>query len=525
MSKSDIFNYLNGIGCCNTCSLRYLNGRFNNYLNVEKSLLVHGIDFETPPNKSEGEPSAKRLKQNEDMCVACLGLFSSSCLDNVLEQVFQSRDIKLYENETVLTSVSLPIIVSLRRLSIWVALNEKFPKYFSSTDPPDVSIKDVVKLILNPKICEKLNKTLELNQSGIMINLFFEYPEESEELKPLWEVKPELIAERCATPRKFNREMMTRAAFEKHFNPSKMNVHTYAKHVPVPPTFPKKQLKLDKITINGPTVFVAGRYRKLSRSLSQTPWILKGKRMMEESVSEIIVENVAEFFGVCPENVIFSSSGREDVDVRCLGKGRPFVLEIPDARKSVLPQSAAGVMEAVVEKTHKVSIRNLQTVKREELTHIKQGEENKKKAYRALCVTNKPVTVELLKKLNISQEFTTDQITPVRVLHRRPLRIRQRKIYQIKGAISKGDYIIQVMLFVVKLFSHSCGVDDHRMIILDIITEAGTYIKELVHGEFGRTSPSICSIIGQWIDIVALDVMKIDLEWPPEVNNFTHCSS
>lgn len=40
MSKSDIFDYLNEIGCCNTCNLRYLNGRFNNYLNIEKSLLV-----------------------------------------------------------------------------------------------------------------------------------------------------------------------------------------------------------------------------------------------------------------------------------------------------------------------------------------------------------------------------------------------------------------------------------------------------------------------------------------------------
>lgn len=57
------------------------------------------------------------------------------------------------------------------------------------------------------------------------------------------------------------------------------------------------------------------------------------------------------------------------------------------------------------------------------------------------------------------------------------------------------------------------------MIILDIVTQAGTYIKELVHGEFGRTSPSICSTIGQWIDIVALDVLAIDLDWPEAVNN------
>lgn len=138
-----------------------------------------------------------------------------------MEQILQCTDLQLYECETILTSISLPILLNLRRLSIWIALNEKFPKHFSSSiefsrllcrdkskfksfptaEPPDASIKDVIKLILNPKICEKLNKTFEINQSGMMINLFFEHAEESDELKPLWDVKPEVFNERYATPR------------------------------------------------------------------------------------------------------------------------------------------------------------------------------------------------------------------------------------------------------------------------------------------------------------------------------------
>lgn len=51
-----------------------------------------------------------------------------------------------------------------------------------------------------------------------------------------------------------------------------------------------------------------------------------------------------------------------------------------------------------------------------------------------------------------------------------------------------------------------------------MVTQAGTYVKELVHGEFGRTSPSIASIIGQEIDIVALDVIAIELDWPMATN-------
>jgi tRNA pseudouridine synthase 10 len=49
---------------------------------------------------------------------------------------------------------------------------------------------------------------------------------------------------------------------------------------------------------------------------------------------------------------------------------------------------------------------------------------------------------------------------------------------------------------------------------LDIVTQAGTYVKELVHGEFGRTNPSISAFIDMEIDIVALDVMSIDLNFP-----------
>lgn len=62
-------------------------------------------------------------------------------------------------------------------------------------------------------------------------------------------------------------------------------------------------------------------------------------------------------------------------------------------------------------------------------------------------------------------------------------------------------------------------VANPRVLILDVVTQAGTYIKELVHGEFGRTHPSVSSIIGQEIDIMALDVNAIDLDWPEEIDN------
>lgn len=41
---------------------------------------------------------------------------------------------------------------------------------------------------------------------------------------------------------------------------------------------------------------------------------------------------------------------------------------------------------------------------------------------------------------------------------------------------------------------------------LHLTTQAGTYIKEFVHGDLGRTTPSLGSLLGLEVDIIALDV-------------------
>lgn len=153
-------------------------------------------------------------------------------------------------------------------------------------------------------------------------------------------------------------------------------------------------------------------------------------------------------------------------------------------------------MEKNVTLSKLVLVRDLQLVKREDLSAIKSGEEDKKKLYRALCILDQPATVELMEKLNMPEGFMTQQITPLRVLHRRPLLTRPRQIYSVKACVDRTN---------------------PKVVILDIVTQAGTYIKELVHGEFSRTNPSISSIIDQFIDITALDVMGIDLDWPKTI--------
>lgn len=60
--------------------------------------------------------------------------------------------------------------------------------------------------------------------------------------------------------------------------------------------------------------------------MSQTPWYIDGVKLYPTSIQEEIANDILPHFKC--NNYKFSTGGREDIDVRMLGNGRPFVLEI-----------------------------------------------------------------------------------------------------------------------------------------------------------------------------------------------------
>lgn len=78
-------------------------------------------------------------------------------------------------------------------------------------------------------------------------------------------------------------------------------------------------------------------------------------------------------------------------------------------------------------------------LRRDDLHHIKTGEESKKKYYRALCVLrSENVSEEILERLQIKEPFEIQQWTPFRVLHRRTLLKRPRTIFSVRAFAVKG---------------------------------------------------------------------------------------
>ena len=95
-------------------------------------------------------------------------------------------------------------------------------------------------------------------------------------------------------------------------------------------------------------IYLCGRYIKFSRYLSQTPWIIDGRKLTEGSLQEEIEDPLIPlFFPGKPREQIetsFHAGGREDIDVRMLQGGRPFVLELKSPIHSLKTIKEADIL-------------------------------------------------------------------------------------------------------------------------------------------------------------------------------------
>ncbi|KAF9150030.1 putative tRNA pseudouridine synthase Pus10 [Linnemannia schmuckeri] len=227
--------------------------------------------------------------------------------------------------------------------------------------------------------------------------------------------------------------------------------HRFSSCGHVPPIPVSSRPQLESIEMMRESVFVGGRYLKYTRDVSQTPWSIGTTMLAELSVSGIVCETL--------KNAFHADEGEVN---------------------TIMPD--------------KVQIRHLAALRPEDTKVIKDGEETKTKSYSALCWTSKPVTQAMIDAVNEynGKAFYVEQQTPIRVLQRRAQMIRKKEIHSLKAFPLEGHFMV-----------------------VHLHTEAGTYIKEFVHGDLGRNQPSLASIIDCEADIMELDVLEVDLEFPP----------
>ena len=349
------------------------------------------------------------------------------------------------------------------------------------------------------------------------------------------------------------------------------------------------------VTLDIRSAYIYGRYKKHERGIPQTRWpcrACKGRgcakcndtgQQYPSSVQDLIGNPMIEFFE--GREHAFHGMGREDIDVRCLGRGRPFVLEIKEPKRwdidyedamKIVNEQANGSIEITdvrksnrsevvrikdtpAEKSYTIRFRvepmtqpeldiltapldltkedvqkrgrgrrkhrrrgdkkdnpekplerveisileesELKNMKKAELVEICIERSCEQKGVKAELIANllatnpEPVEtlplpdestilaiIEKLEGVNLAQR------TPERVAHRRADLVRRRKVIETRDAAVQIDG------------SGSISVE------FTLRCESGTYVKETVHGDDGRTQPSIASLIKakctvEWLDV------------------------
>ena len=347
-------------------------------------------------------------------------------------------------------------------------------------------------------------------------------------------------------------------------------------------------------------VYVYGRYRKLERGIPQTRWpcrACKGRGcescnqtglQYEKSVQDLVGNPMLEIFQGAEH--AFHGMGREDIDVRCLGRGRPFVLEIKEPKKrsfnaekliDIINKAAKGSVEVSAirpstrsevvrikdtpaEKSYTIrftiepmneaeyavltapvdmtkedvqdrskkrrrqrrgdknadrtkplettievpaagpSESELKAMKKPELVALAEANGLKKTGKKDELIERilaslppAPETFDLpddeaiLKIVESLNGLKLAQRTPARVAHRRSDLIRKRTVFEAHSPF------IEV------------NENGEREIEFTLRCESGTYVKETVHGDNGRTQPSVSALIKAKCNVLWLDVGDI----------------
>ncbi|KAL0858953.1 hypothetical protein ABMA27_011371 [Loxostege sticticalis] len=463
---------------------------------------------------SNGNGSRPAKRRKRDICTSCLGLLQKDGWPECNAAVKEVLDKKQYDSKTFGCGLSAPIATILREKVICLKIKEAFPDF---DERSITTLKESWKWAYGPQLAQHIGIALDSGSvSPLLIVLNMEYPDDLQELEILKTLSPDLFESRSRQRKRFTVEF-TRRSVEQALEGATLEALTALRWGSVRSA--DSAASCVSVVCTRTPLYLGGRYIKLSRELPQTPWLLGGKRMMESSVQDIIFEPLAKAYGMseadADHRLKFMSAGREDVDVRCLGDGRPFAIEITDPRRELTAGELQQICEAV-SSTGQVVLKKLVPVTKEDLTLLKSGEENKTKTYEALCIKlahskssdttqngTTPITVtdEDISRINsyrntpegAPERIALTQKTPIRVLHRRPLLARTRHILDITAS---------------KVTGHP------QLLVIRIRTTAGTYVKEFVHGELRRTAPSLGDAIGAPVDILALDVTNVQLDWP-----------
>jgi tRNA pseudouridine synthase 10 len=200
-------------------------------------------------------------------------------------------------------------------------------------------------------------------------------------------------------------------------------------------------------------------------------------------VEELIAEVPKQIFG--SDCGVLHGAGREDIDAVMIGTGRPFVMEMQNPKRRVFDiKELDTAINASANPRVGVRLECWSDKKTVEMLKSNKGH----KTYRILVSVDDRISLENMQNAVSSLKGAwINQRTPERVAHRRADLIRKRQVIDIRVlGVENGLYR------------------------LEVLGEGGLYIKELVSGDGGRTTPSLAEILAVPAKVVELDVVQVD---------------
>ena len=255
-----------------------------------------------------------------------------------------------------------------------------------------------------------------------------------------------------------------------------------------------------QVQVRSHPLFVGGRYKKHKRGIPQSKWLCRScqgdgcgdcnflGRRYSTSVEELVTPHVCK--AAEGKEAKFHASGREDVDALMLGDGRPFVIEIRQPyRRTLNLEKLAQMINFAANKRIEVELEGYKS--RSDMINLKSRSQQMTKRYRAIVALEKiphHLDEDFVNKTALSfKEQVIAQETPTRVVHRRTDKIRYRTVLEM---------VITIL-------------DEEKLNVL-VHCEGGLYVKELISGDDGRTSPSLSERLGIPAKVLDLDVLEVN---------------
>jgi tRNA pseudouridine synthase 10 len=284
------------------------------------------------------------------------------------------------------------------------------------------------------------------------------------------------------------------------------------------------EIERETVDVQVNPAFVYGRYRKLERDVSQTEWPCSacggtGKELApksegggerpctecggsgyryDHSVETSIAPAARE--AMDGSEALFHGAGREDVDAKMLGTGRPFVVEVKHPR--VRRVDLADLEAAIDDRTDRVEVEGLRLATHAMVERVKKLDASK--TYRLGVRFADPVRrADLEAACEALVGETISQRTPRRVDHRRADLVRTREAYAVCGTLGEDER------------EGSDEPEAGKRATIEVHCAGGLYVKELAHGDDGRTEPSLADLLRTAVEVETLDVLAVTGEAEP----------